>query len=125
MTTEDPEHRALGVSAPRIDGADKTTGNAEYTPDVKLDGMLWGKVLHSPYPHARIARIDTEAAKNLPGVHAVVTAADTFVGARYGRFMVDIPVLAHGEVHYVGEQVAAVAAKSGSVGSSVLPRAPR
>jgi CO/xanthine dehydrogenase Mo-binding subunit len=110
MTTEDPEHRALGVSAPRIDGADKTTGNAEYTPDVKLDGMLWGKVLHSPYPHARIARIDTEAAKNLPGVHAVVTAADTFVGARYGRFMVDIPVLAHGEVHYVGEQVAAVAA---------------
>ncbi|MEE8517723.1 MAG: xanthine dehydrogenase family protein molybdopterin-binding subunit, partial [Dehalococcoidia bacterium] len=110
MTTGTPGDRALGVAAPRIDGIDKTTGQAEYTPDVELEGILWGKVLHSPHAHARIAHIDTTAAKRLPGVHAVVTGNDTFPGARYGRFIVDIPVLAQGAVYFVGEQIAAVAA---------------
>lgn len=100
----------LGTSIPRIDGPDKTRGIAEYTPDVKIDGLLFGKILRSPYPHARILSIDTTKAKAVPGVHAVVTGDDTFKGARYGRAIVDIPVLAQGVVRYVGEQVAAVAA---------------
>jgi CO/xanthine dehydrogenase Mo-binding subunit len=101
----------IGRSTPRIDGPIKTQGQAEYTADIKLDGMLFGRILRSPYAHARIKSIDTSAAKAVPGVHAVVTAADTFEGARYGRAMVDIPVLASDVVRYVGEQVAAVAAE--------------
>jgi CO/xanthine dehydrogenase Mo-binding subunit len=100
----------IGKSIPRIDGPPKTQGQAEYTADVHLDGMLFGRILRSPYAHARIKSIDTSKAKAVPGVHAVVTAGDTFEGARYGRAMVDIPVLAYDVVRYVGEQVAAVAA---------------
>lgn len=100
----------IGTSIPRIDGPDKTQGRAVYTADVKLDGVLFGRILRSPHAHARIKSIDTSKAKAVPGVRAVVTAADTFEGARYGRAMVDIPVLASDVVRYVGEQVAAVAA---------------
>ena len=100
----------IGAPVPRIDGPDKTQGRAEYTADIKLVGMLFGKILRSPYAHAKIVSIDTSKAKALPGVHAVVTGEDTFPGARYGRAIVDIPVLAQGVVRYPGEQVAAVAA---------------
>ena len=110
----------VGAPVPRIDGPDKTRGIAEYTPDVKLDGMLFGKILRSPYPHARIVSIDTSRAKALPGVHAVVTADDTFKGARYGRAIVDIPVLAQGVVRYAGEQVAAVAADDWTIAERAL-----
>jgi CO/xanthine dehydrogenase Mo-binding subunit len=109
MTSQDGTRR-IGVPTPRIDGVDKATGRAEYTPDVQLDGILWGRVLRSSVPHARIRSIDTSRAKALPGVRAVITGDDTFPGARYGRAVVDIPVLAQGVVRYVGEQVAAVAA---------------
>ena len=110
MSTEGDPMRQVGVAAPRIDGDDKTTGRSEYTADVKLEGTLAGRVLRSPHPHARILSIDASMARALSGVHAVVTASDTFPGARYGRAIVDIPVLADGVVRYVGEQVAAVAA---------------
>jgi CO/xanthine dehydrogenase Mo-binding subunit len=101
--------KVVGRSFPRIDGADKVTGAARYAGDVSLPGMLWGKALHSPYPHARIVRIDTSAAAALPGVHAVITGDDTR-GHLYGRAMKDIPILADGKVRYVGDRVAAVAA---------------
>ena len=101
----------IGTSIPRIDGPSKTQGQAEYTADIQLEGMLYGRILRSTHAHARIKSIDTSKAKTVPGVHAVVTAADTFEGARYGRAMVDIPVLASDVVRYVGEQIAAVAAE--------------
>ena len=110
----------LGTSIPRIDGPDKARGIAEYTADVKLDGMLFGKILRSPYSHARIMSIDTSKAKTVPGVHAVVTGEDTFKGARYGRAIVDIPVLAQGVVRYVGEQVAAVAADDETIAERAI-----
>jgi CO/xanthine dehydrogenase Mo-binding subunit len=110
----------VGTSTPRIDGPDKTRGIAEYTPDVKLEGLLFGKILRSPYSHARIVSIDTSRAKAVHGVHAVVTGADTFKGARYGRAIIDVPVLAQGVVRYTGEQVAAVAADDETIAERAI-----
>ena len=67
----------VGKSIPRKDGPLKATGRAQYTVDISLPGMLIGKVLRSPHPHARILSIDTSQAEKLPGVKAVVTAADS------------------------------------------------
>src|SRR5262249_28135139 len=58
------------------DGADKVTGRAAYAADTTMPGMIWGKVLRSPHPHARIKSIDTSKAEALPGVMAVVTSKD-------------------------------------------------
>ena len=74
-----------------------------------LEGVLWGKVLYSPYAHARILSIDTTAAKKLPGVLAVITGADVSNGL-YGSNLKDMPILARDRVRFVGERVAAVAA---------------
>ncbi len=102
--------RVVGMPVPRVDGRDKVTGSANYGADFDLPGTLWAKTVRSPYPHARIASIDTVAAKALPGVHAVLTGADLPANMRWGRRIVDVPVLAQGEVKFVGEQVAAVVA---------------
>ncbi len=100
---------AIGRSITRGEGPDKVSGKAVYAADISLPGMLWGKILRSPYPYARIKIIDTSAAEALPGVHAVVTGQD-MPGAKIGRRMVDMPVLAQDVVRFVGEKVAAVAA---------------
>ena len=100
---------AIGQSIPRGEGPDKVSGKAVYAADISLPGMLWGKVLRSPYPYARIVSIDTSQAEALPGVHAVVTGQD-MPDAKIGRRMVDMPVLAQDVVRFVGEKVAAVAA---------------
>ena len=71
--------------------------------------MIWGKVLRSPFPHAKILHIDTSRAIGLPGVHAVVTGKDT-AGMRVGRTLRDTPLLAEEKVRFVGEKVAAIAA---------------
>ncbi len=107
MTTES---RVVGMPVPRVDGRDKVTGEADYGADVDVPGTLWAKTVRSPYPHARIVSIDASAAKDLPGVHAVLTGADLPANMRWGRRIVDVPVLAQGEVRFVGEQVAAVVA---------------
>ena len=66
----------IGESVPRRDGVAKVTGAARFTSDLSVPGMAWAKVLRSPYPHARIRSIDAAAARALPGVVAVVSAAD-------------------------------------------------
>src|SRR5690606_38330336 len=76
-TTVDPQpFKVIGTRPLRHDGTDKVTGRALYGADVRLPGMLHGKVLRSPHAHARILTIDTRKAEALPGVKAVVTAAD-------------------------------------------------
>ncbi len=115
-----PTGRAIGVPTPRVDGVDKTTGRAAYTADVQLEGALFGKTLRSPFPHARILSIDTSVAEQVPGVHAVVTGADIYEGARHGRAVLDIPVLAQGVVRFIGEQVAAVAADDEDIAQRAL-----
>ena len=109
----------VGEEFPRIDGADKTTGSARYAADISVPGMLWGKVLHSPYPHARIVRIDTAAAAALPGVRAVVTGEDTR-GLFFGRALKDINFLADGKVRYVGDRVGAVAADTEEIAEEAV-----
>jgi len=96
---------------PRIDAVPKVCGEALYTVDLKLPGMLIGKILRSPHPHARIRSIDTSAAKALDGVLAVVThedMPDTIFS--FMQFLADKHILAREKVRYVGDEVAAVAA---------------
>jgi CO/xanthine dehydrogenase Mo-binding subunit len=97
----------VGQNVPRVDGVEKVTGKAKFVGDIIVPGMLYGKILRSAYPHARIRSIDATRAENLPGVAAVLTAADIAdVNPIYnGR-----PVIAANKVRYVGEPVAAVAA---------------
>src|SRR5688572_11948972 len=70
------EYDVVGTRPVRHDGVDKVTGRAIYGADIRLNGLLHGKVLRSPHAHARIKRIDTSKAEAHPGVRAVVTAAD-------------------------------------------------
>ena len=111
--------RAIGQSVVRGEGPDKVTGKSVYAADVSLPGMLWGKVLRSPFPHARIISIDTEQAKGVPGVHAVITGTD-LPDSLVGRRLRDMPVLARDVVRFVGEKVAAVAAETEEAAEEAL-----
>jgi len=102
-------YTTIGQPTPRVEGQAKVTGATPYTADVALPGTLWGRALRSPLPHARIVRIDTSRAQQVPGVHVVLTGADVR-GIRYGRRLFDVPVLAEDRVRFAGERVAAVAA---------------
>src|SRR5712692_6413399 len=102
---------AIGQPVPQEEGPEKVSGQALYAADLLLPGMLWGKVLRSPYPHANILSIDTAKARQVPGVHAVLTGQD-LPDRRVGRLLRDIPVLARDRVLFVGEKVAAVAAET-------------
>jgi CO/xanthine dehydrogenase Mo-binding subunit len=101
--------QVVGNPTPRVEGELKVSGHAKYAVDITLPGMLWGKLLRSPIASAKIKRIDTSKAAELPGVHAVVTGQDC-TGLKIGRRLYDMPILADGEVRFVGEKVAAVAA---------------
>ena len=99
----------VGRSRPRIDGVERVTGAARYTGDVKLPGMAYARVLRSPHPHARIRSVDTRRAREMPGVHAVLTRenCDTVWGSgdlQNPRYLFNNPV------RFVGDPVAAVAA---------------
>lgn len=108
MTMDEQEHTTIGKSVPRVDGRDKVRGTAQYLEDIKVAGMLHGKVLRSQYAHARIVNIDTSRARQLPGVKGVVTGAD--LPFFHGETIVDEPFLARDTVRYTGEGIAAVAA---------------
>ena len=101
------ELKYVGRSVARVDGIEKVTGKAKFVGDLVVPGMLHGKILRSPYPHARIRAIDARPAEELPGVVAVLTAADiSDLNPIYnGR-----PVIAMEKARYAGEPVAAVAA---------------
>jgi CO/xanthine dehydrogenase Mo-binding subunit len=99
----------VGQRVQRIEGFDKVIGESKFIADIQLPGALVGKILRSPYPHARIRRIDTHRAEALPGVRAVVTAEDT-IKRPWGAFFADQYILSVGKTRYVGEEVAAVAA---------------
>jgi xanthine dehydrogenase D subunit len=100
----------IGTSVARPDGIAKVQGSFEFSSDVSADGCLWGATLRSPHPSARIRSIDVSGAWKIPGVEAVITAADVPGAATYGLISQDQPVFASDVVRYVGEPVAAVAA---------------
>lgn len=108
------KYTVINTPVHNIDGIAKVTGKATYTFDVKLPQMLYGKILRSPHPHARILNIDTSKAEGLTGVKAVVTGKDT-LGKKQGiwrryKELCDEEILARDKVRYIGEPVAAVAA---------------
>ena len=125
MTKTDDQRPAstfstIGRSTAMIDAAEKTTGAGKYTDDLSVPGMLVGKILHSPYPHARIMRIGTSRAEALEGVVAVVTGPDA--PNPFGILPVghDEHALALDKVRYVGDNVACVAAISESIAEKAL-----
>lgn len=100
----------VGRGTPRVESTPKLTGQAVYTGDITLPGMLHARVKKSPHARARIVRIDTTRAAALPGVRAIVTGEE--LDYRLGLYVVDKYILAKGEVRHYGEAVAAVAADS-------------
>jgi 4-hydroxybenzoyl-CoA reductase alpha subunit len=105
------KYRILNTRAPRVDAADKATGKALYTDDLKRPGMLTAAILHSPLAHARILHIDSSRAEALPGVKSVVThreAGTIPYGVSPARL--DETIFCHDRVRYVGDEIAAVAA---------------
>jgi 4-hydroxybenzoyl-CoA reductase subunit alpha len=110
----------IGKPIAMIDAAGKTTGSGKYTDDLSLPGMLYGKILHSPHPHARIKGIDTSRAVKLEGVVAVVTGKDA--PNPFGILPVghDEHALALDKVRYVGDNVACVAAVSEAIAEKAL-----
>jgi CO/xanthine dehydrogenase Mo-binding subunit len=113
-------YRVVGHATSRTEGPEKVTGRAEYSVDVTLPGVLWCKILRSPFPHARIVSVDASAARALPGVHAVLTGEDV-QGMRTGRVAIkDEPVLAWDRVLFVGDKVAAVAADDEDIAQQAL-----
>jgi CO/xanthine dehydrogenase Mo-binding subunit len=109
---------SVGKRIPKRDAVDKVTGRAAYIQDLKVPGMLYGKILRSKYPHARIVRIDTSKAKKLLGVRAVITAEDV-PQIRYG-FIKDQPVLKSGKVRSYRDELAAVAATDPDIAEEAL-----
>jgi CO/xanthine dehydrogenase Mo-binding subunit len=113
------EIRSVGIPSPRVEDRQKVGGDAVYAVDVALPDMVWAKVLRSPVAHARIKSIDVTKALAFPGVKAVLTGAD-LAGARIGKKIVDMPLLAEDVVRYAGEKVAAVAAESEAIAAAAL-----
>lgn len=125
----------LSVVGKRIiqpDAAAKTTGSAIYASDITIPGMLIGKVLRSPYPHARITRIDKSKAENLSGVEAIITPEDTAQWQKFDRGMKDLPMIAGGytvppdegvlneRARHFGDAIAAVAAINEHIAEEAL-----
>ena len=105
------EYTLIGKRMPRVDSRAKVMGKAKFTADLKLPGLLVGKVKRSPYAHARILSIDTSKAASLPGVKAIVTGDDT-EGIKWGVFGYtrDQQFIQTEKVRYIGDEVAGVAA---------------
>ena len=123
-TDDGDEFSIIGKRVPRIDGRIKVTGEASFAADLLLPGMLWGKILRSPHPHARILNIDTSRAERVPGVRGIVTGKDAVAlgGEKYGflprtrdKWAMEIE-----KVRYVGDEVAAVAAIDKDIADEAL-----
>jgi len=110
------ELKSVGREEPRIDGPERATGRAVFTSDIQLPGMLYGKILRSPHPHARIRRIETKRAEDLPGVHAILTHQNIPKIQFYGgqTFIFDETV------RYVGDEVACVIAEDEEICEDAL-----
>jgi len=124
------ELRIIGKLIPRQDALEKAMGLIQYAADFSMPGMLYGKVLRSPYASARIISIDTSAAERLPGVRTVLTARDvpqnesvTRFGQTHavgGGFEGLYRVLADKKVHYMGEPIALVAGETEAISETAL-----
>ena len=122
------ERTVVGRRVRKVDGVKLVTGKTAFTDDIDLPGMLIGKILGSPHPHARIRRIDTSRAKALPGVHAVLTYQDvprvphTTAGQAWPEPSPYDTYLLDSKVRFVGDRVAAVAAETRAIAEEALRR---
>lgn len=121
------QYNVVGTRPIRHDGLDKVVGSAKFGADTQLSGMLHGKVLRSPYAHAKILGIDTSKAEALPGVTAVVTSKDfpiignvTIDLAEGGSRLLAEHIMAADKARYKGHAVAAVAATSAHIAEAAL-----
>lgn len=113
------EFRVIGKRIPKLDAAQKAMGRAEYIQDIRLPGMLYGKILYSKYAHANIVRIDISKAKELAGVHAVLIGEDVPKKMKMG-FYKDNPPIKKNKVCSFRDEVAAVAATSPEIAKQAL-----
>src|SRR5688572_1042402 len=120
QATETPQ---VGRSVPRLESWLKVTGRAEYVHNLRLPGMLYGKVFRSSVAHGRIKRIDTSAAQALPGVYRVITSREVrevIPEPYYGPAFHDQPILAIDKVRHIGEPVAVVLASDPHVAEEAV-----
>lgn len=117
-TSLEREFTVVGKPFDRIDGVEKVTGRAVYSGDLKLPKMLFGKILHCPHPRARILKIDTSKAEQLPGVQAVLTKENT---KGWRTYWYTVPQIAFPEcITYEGQEVAVVAAEDITVAQQAI-----
>jgi len=111
----------IGKRTHRIDSIPKAKGEAKYSGDLFLPGMLYAKALRSPYPHAKILNIDTSRAERLPGVRAIITGKDA-IPYRWGVFAYtrDMQFLPTDKARYIGQEIAAVAAISEEIAQEAI-----
>ncbi|MHB1610213.1 MAG: xanthine dehydrogenase family protein molybdopterin-binding subunit, partial [Sulfobacillus sp.] len=113
MTEQAMRPQFMGARVKRVEDPRLLTGQARFLDDIDVPGMLEVAFVRSPYPAARIMGIDTKAAKAAPGVRAVIAFEDCPVVLwQKDAYEVGQPVLAHGEVRYVGEPVVAIVAEN-------------
>ncbi|MFQ6112116.1 MAG: xanthine dehydrogenase family protein molybdopterin-binding subunit, partial [Nitrospinota bacterium] len=125
MAPEEAVPSLIGKSPTTAEAIEKAAGVTRFSDDIRPPGMLWGRALRSPVANARIRRLDVREARRLPGVHAVLTAADIPGGNLRGNLLGardDQPVLAEGYVRAVGDPVALVAAESIELAEEALSR---
>jgi CO/xanthine dehydrogenase Mo-binding subunit len=118
--------KVVGARIPRYDGVAHVTGRTTYVDDVRVPGTLWAKALRSPHHHAAITKLDTRAAAEMRGVHAVITWEDVPL-LEYGHLSAlgipaDEPLLAKDEVRYKGQPIALVAAESEELAAEAVER---
>ncbi|CAN5833090.1 xanthine dehydrogenase family protein molybdopterin-binding subunit [soil metagenome] len=113
----DAKFTVVGRPQSRLEGMEKVTGRARYSYDVRLSGQLYAAVLRSPYPHARILRIDTTKAEQLPGVHAVLSSANAPDDITWYE---EKSQLFDKTLRFIGDEVAAVAAESEEIAQDAL-----
>jgi 4-hydroxybenzoyl-CoA reductase alpha subunit len=115
------EYAVIGKRLPRIDAIEKATGTARYLKDLKIAGMLYGKILRSPYAHAKILEVDTSKAEKLKGIRAVVTGKKN-QGIRICLVpqLANKPPLAEERVRFIGDEIAAVAADDEEIAEEAL-----
>jgi xanthine dehydrogenase molybdenum-binding subunit len=115
-----PQYTVIGKRFPRVDAFDKVTGRAVFAGDISLPGMLFAKVLRSPYTHAKILRLDASRARALKGVSEVISADDLPGQKGDGYSAQDVPLLARDRVVFAGQPVAAVAALDSNIAEEAV-----
>ncbi len=122
----------VGKNFDRLDGVEKVTGTGTFSSDMTAPGMLYGKILRSPHPHARVLKVDVSEAEKLPGVKAVIhrgnvqntyynSAAPMYTTVPYLKPVLDQQIFPE-KVRFVGDEVAAVAATSEKIAQEALKR---